>query len=75
MEPPKLIFTNISVSDLGGGGGGGGGKAKKKSPRYMQQFESYIPMSFEHEKSKNNMNLTKFRPWLTEMDCFIFPGR
>ena len=41
----------------------------------MQHFESYIPMSFEHEKSKNNMNLTKFRPWWTEMDCFIFPGR
>ena len=70
MEPPKLIFTNISVSELGGGG-----KLRKKSPRYMQHFESYIPMSFEHEKSENNMNLTKFRPWLTEMDCFIFPGR
>ena len=32
-------------------------------------------MSSEHENSKNNMNLAKFRPWLTEMDCFIFQGR
>ena len=32
-------------------------------------------MSLEHENSKNKMNLAKLRPWLTEMDCFIFPGR
>ena len=41
----------------------------------MQRFESYIPLSFEHEKSKNNMNLAKVRPWLAEVECLIFSGR
>ena len=41
----------------------------------MQCFENYIPLSFEHEKSKNNMKLTKVHPWLTEIDCFFFSGR
>ena len=38
-------------------------------------FEDYMPLSFECEKSKNNMNLTKVRSWLTETDCFFFSGR
>ena len=30
-----------------------------------------MPLSFEHEKSKNNVNLTKVRSWLTEIDCLF----
>ena len=41
----------------------------------MSSDRNIYASASEHEKSKNNMNLTRFRPWLTEMDRFIFPGR
>ena len=50
-------------------------KSKGNQKKYMQRFENYIPLSSEHEKSKNNLNLMKVRPWLTEIDCSIFTGR
>ena len=68
LVEPLAISTNVSkraVSDE---------KLKTESLRYMQCFENCIPLSFEHEKSKNNMNLTKVHSWLTEIDCFFFSG-